>query len=603
MPAADGIVYLADLAGVPQRGLVRSVSWTLEERDDSTNRLTVEVPLGDASDVTADRELLLAGRRFVITSVLKNKAARIATLAADEVQVELASDPLATYGLAGDLLSTALTKALAGSRWEPGEIDDNTGTYYADFENITALDAVRFLVQQSRLRAVFDSSTRIVHLRDMSAVDADRVFTYGAGVDGIDRTEEAPTFTVIYPTGRDGLTIEGVNQGLPYVEDFGWYTAQGVPIDVARERFRRVEYWTDERYIYNENLRRAALARLAVSAYPAITYSVSVDSAKAVGLVLGHPVWVVDHELGLKLTAQVAAVTRTQDASEVQVELGFLPPSQSTITSGLDVGDSTPSESGEALFQTKNQTAVTLGPVAVPVLQVEVNVYADTGFQVGVVAVVEITAPGLLSGYFLLNGSRLDVAPRQTAATGWVTLGLPFLITPVVAGATALDFYLQVDSGAGIVHPLGAEIYITARGAYGGITHERPDRTVRDEIRHWLDLAAPGDVVSVDVGLPITVGPSDAIDLAAVLAVTDGLVTWRPMPLWSITSGDVLTMWGGAAAAEYTIQADTGVTAALVLDQSGGGTWDLSVVLGLNPGTHDCLIVETGVEFDVEVSE
>jgi hypothetical protein len=598
--SAGRTVYLADLRGDPLRSLVGGVSWTLEDRDDSTNRLTVEAPLAQAEGVVVDQELLLAGRRFGIVSVGKSKSGRLAVIEADEVQAELASDPLPVYALDGAYLSAALAEALAPSRWTPGQIDDNTGSYYSEFEGITVMDALAFLTQQSGLRAVFDSHSRVVHLRDMSRVEPDRVFTYGAGVSDIDKTDQAPTYTVIYPTGRDGLTIEGVNDGLPYVEDYGWYTAQGVPLDAARERFRRVEYWEDDRYIYDENLKRAALARLAVSAYPQIAYKVVADGAKTSGLELGSPVWVVDQELGLKLAARVAAITRTQDPSTVDLELGFLPPSQTSVQPGGDVGDSNTGDAAGALFQVKNQAAVQLGADPVVVLSAEINIYADTGLEVGVVAVAEIKAAGLLSGYFLLNGSKLDVQPKQTSAQGWATLGLPFMVTPVVAGPTALDFYLAVEGGSGVVAPLGAEMFIAARGAYGGIKHERPDRTVREDIRRWLDLPALGDSAGAVVGLPVLVAAADAISLPGRLAVADQVASWRPMPLWSVTSGCVLGLWGGKPGEEFTVRADTGVTGALALDADGAGSWDLKALLGLNEGIHDCVILETGVAFDVE---
>lgn len=80
----------------------------------------------------------------------------------------------------------------------------------------------------------------------------------------------------------------------------------------------------------------------------------------------------------------------------------------------------------------------------------------------------------------------------QTCAEGYVTIGLPFLITNVSSNdQTTLDLYLK-HGGAGSLAINDAQIYISAKGAYGGITNERPDRRVVDAVerfkREWRNV-------------------------------------------------------------------------------------------------------------------
>ena len=105
---------------------------------------------------------------------------------------------------------------------------------------------------------------------------------------------------------------------------------------------------------------------------------------------------------------------------------------------------------------------------------------------------VKTTTAGLLEGYFLLNGEKAGPRIMQTCAEGYVTIGLPFLITNVSSNdQTTLDLYLK-HGGAGSLAINDAQIYISAKGAYGGVTNERPDRRVVDAVerfkREWRNV-------------------------------------------------------------------------------------------------------------------
>lgn len=596
MTSQDRTVVLVDLTGNPVQALVEGVSWRLEDRADSTSRLTVELPLATAPSIVSDMELVVLRRRFAVARLDADRSSGLVQVEADEVQVELASANRASYKLQGVGLEMALTMALAGTGWAVGDLARTGGAYWADFTDIVVADALTFLAQQSGLSVRFDSMRRKVSLVDPGGGEPGRVFTYGVGVAGIKKTEEPPTVTVLYPTGADGMTIENVNEGKPYIEDFSWYVNRGVPLDVARARFSKVEHWSDERYTWAGNLLTAARQRLKTRAYPAISYEVQVEGADAEGLSLGDPVWVVDSGLGVKVSAVVSAVVQTFETSLVDLVLGTLP--ETSDTSGA--GDSTESHEA-ALFQVKNPVAVALGSTPLPVLRSSASVYTDTAFKVGVIVTVDVTTAGTLRGFFMLNGNRLDVQPSQTVGVGAVTWGLPFLISPVVAGETTFDLYMSIDGGAGSVGALRAEMYIEVRGAYGGMTHTRPDTDVQDFIPEgWFALAYPTDTVGVWVGDPVAVQVADAPSLTVSMAPTDNLVSWIPVPSWQV-SGAVLTIWDGLPGQTFTLAASGGAGLPVVLDADGAGSWDLGVLFGLPPGTYPGQIVHTGVEFSFTV--
>lgn len=517
MRAAD-VVTLVGLDGVPVRSLSARAHWVLEERSDSTNRLTVDVPLSDAAGVTSDMELLLGSRRYKIAQIDRSRASSTATVTADEAQVELADWSIASLSLDGATLANATAMAVAGTMWSPGTSPSGY-SLYAALEGKTALECLNIFAGQTGLVLRFDSINRMVSFDYPNTNTRDRVFTYAAGLDGVEKTEVAPAATVIYPYGADGMTIAGVNAGVEYLEDFSWYTSLGLSLEEARERFTKRVTWTDERYIYPANLLTAAQAKLDVSAHPQISYTLKPSIAlKTSDLVLGDRVWVVDETLDMKLAATVTAITRSSDGRDDEIGLEYLPPTSATADDTL--GDSTAaSSSSQVKFQAKNTQAIDLSATHAIVLAMDINVYAATDFEINLSLRVEHTAAGLLDGYFLLDGEQLDPLIMETCDVGWVTVGLPVLQTQVQPGAKTLRLYLS-SSGSASVPAYGCEMYVRTSGAYGGLSNGAPAPKATDAIdAAWIDLVG-SDAAGVVSDGPLRVSVADTVG-AFELTVTD----------------------------------------------------------------------------------
>lgn len=77
--------------------------------------------------------------------------------------------------------------------------------------------------------------------------------------------------TRLYPIGKDGLTIESVNNGLPYIEDHRF-----TDFDICK-------IWRDERYTNAQSLKDDAIAKLATMAAPIRSYTCKIiDLAKTI---------------------------------------------------------------------------------------------------------------------------------------------------------------------------------------------------------------------------------------------------------------------------------------------------------------------------------
>lgn len=595
------VPVLTNLAGDPVRALGGETVWELEDREDSTNRLTLDVPLDESTDVVTDAEILFRGRRFKITETNRRRNGALTEIVADEAQVELSDFDLAVYKLNGTRLSVALSKALAGSLWKSAGVHDDTGTYYADFENETISRLLLFLQSQSKQWLRFDSVNRTVSLVEDKPAPLDRVFTYGVGVSDVEKNSTAPLATVIEPTGRGGMTIENVNGGNREVEDFSWYTGLGIPLARARARFTKKQFWADDRYVYAMNLLNDAKAKLAQLAHPQINYRVQADSGMVDGVRLGDRVWVVDEELGVKLATRVVRLVTSNDSAKDQLELDYLPRSFGSIRSGAD-GDSTDPGIDMVQFQVKNETPVTLGQAPVRVLDSTVQVIADTAFQVGVTVRLETTANALIEGYFLLDGARIDPEIKQTAVAGWWSFGLPFLVTQVTEGSKTFDFYLSVSAGAGTVPLRGAEMFIVTRAALGGLSNKRPDRSVHDHIGRWLELSGPRDQVTVL--FPSDVGGAFAEHVGAWFAPIPApadVATPMFQPEFTLAGG-VIHLTGMLPGQVFTIRIEDALGArvgedAFTADASGEYSLDMVAEFGMMPGAFDGTLLEFSQTF------
>ena len=116
--------------------------------------------------------------------------------------------------------------------------------------------------------------------------------------------------------------------------------------------------------------------------------------------------------------------------------LDYVPPSF-TVATDPPSGDTDNTEQ-ESVFQAFTMDDFTLGSTAQRVLPVQLDVYADTWLEVYACLNVKTTTAGELDGYWLLNGEKAGARIQQACEVGWVTIGLPFLITNVSVPMTRL---------------------------------------------------------------------------------------------------------------------------------------------------------------------
>lgn len=591
------VAYLCGLDGKPIRAVNDVSKWTVDERIDSTNRLIVDTSLTEARDIVSDMELVFNSRRYVVTQVDRARGDGIAELTADECQSEMANIELETFKCENLRFTDAVSKVLEPTLWTVGTIETDRRVY-ADLQGKKVTDLLQWLANLADLRLSFDSYNRVVDFLKPLPSTPSRLFTYGDNLDDIKKTETPPTCTVLHPIGANGLTVRGVNNDNELVEDFGWYVNLGLSETEARKRFTKRQEWQDERYTIAANLLADAKKKLSVTAYPTISYDLAaVDDIH--GLRLGEIVAVWDEPLQAKVVTKVSVIHHSSGHDDDSVTLDYVPPSFTIDTDTLS-GD-TDNTKQESVFQAFTMDDFTLGSTAQRVLPAQLDVYADTWLEVYACLNVKTTTAGELDGYWLLNGEKAGARIQQACNVGWTTIGLPFLITNVPANdSLTLDLYLS-HTGAGSISKNDGQVFIRAKGAYGGISNERPDTRVVDAVSRFMDsIRNVSDLATVSFPELYEMPVADPVErfMGSMRAVTD---TLQPF-VWLSDDKHTISVSNVENGIVFTLANDAFTWTAGMPPVTGGSTsLDVSTVQGVPSGTYRLTIVELGVGVTVTI--
>lgn len=487
----DDVAYLFDLNDVPLYAFSENVLWETEDLKSSTNQLILTVPIDEGRGITTEQDIYFRGRMYTISETDHSKNDREITLICDERQAKLAGVNIPNFTIKDSTLAAAAQKALPErTGWKVLFAAEDTRTYNAELLNSSSMLCLRFLENQSGTRLMFDSAKKEISFVKDQQVFFDGVFRYGLNVSNITKNETQPQATVLYPFGKDGMTIEGFTDGKKYIENFDWYLSLGMTLQKAREKFTKESVWTDERYIYSGNLFRDAQKKLAGMAQPQLNYKLDNPEPGLSGIAISTFVYVQDEELKLKIKTEVGRIKRSKNPEEDEIELDYIPPSFGSVETEF-TGDSSGKANETSYFLVKNQTDVTLGATPISVLVSSITVYSATAFEMGLAALLEVTTGGLLEGYFLMDGNKLPFEFKQTVAAGWHTLGIPFVTPGIQAGTRSLYVYMKMTTGAAKISKERCEFYVKAQGVYGGASNDRPDQTLQELIEQPPNIIMP----------------------------------------------------------------------------------------------------------------
>ena len=341
------LVWIDDVAGaqvgVIGRGAVALVSDVVL---DQAETLTVRLPLNHPKSylIAPDAGLRHRGRRYRIWKVDRRRRD-------SELMLEVTANAdwyqLGAIDYPGNLSIVEASPVIGaaeildpyGLDWT---VDRNrtlrTGEFSLDQSNMSLLALCRLWAKITGTFLAFDTLNHTVAWLAERGTNNPASFRVGRNLTAVTHRRTPPKITRLWPSGRDNLTIAGVNGGVPYIEDLSYYTAQGLSLAEARARHTRQQRWTDSSIVDENNLLAAAQARLAAlsSAGDEVELSV-VDISSMTGIVELV-------EAGDTVTAQDPELDGEWQATVTRVQRDWLSPQRSRVelsTTTSLVGDPT----------------------------------------------------------------------------------------------------------------------------------------------------------------------------------------------------------------------------------------------------------------------
>lgn len=209
------------------------------------------------------------------------------------------------------LAADAANLALTGTGWTVG-FSDVTKLRTVKKSQCTVLDVFNEICTAYNCEVMFDSVNRQVLLHQKQGADRGVYFSEQLNLTSLQVQGNSREYvTRLYPVGKDGLTIAGVNNGQKYVSNYQYSTK----IVSA--------YWADSRYTNAQDLMEDAIERLEFLSRPTRAYSAGIVDLASVsdewGLLdfrLGDFITIISESSGVREQQRIVKIDRYLDEPE-----------------------------------------------------------------------------------------------------------------------------------------------------------------------------------------------------------------------------------------------------------------------------------------------
>jgi|GEM_PF-3756771 len=445
------------------------------------------------NQIYVEQEILYRGNRYVVRKVEETRQSDgylytfVECLSAF---VELNDrSKIGTIEFVNLATQNGINRILDGTGWTVGYVEPAAEEYLHSMKETdrTSLWLLRQFARITGYEIVFDSLNRVVHFVHETGRQTDEVIRYRKNLKEIRKTMEPPQATVLYPRGRGGLSIESVNGGIDFIEDYSWYTEElGLSLPEAKKRFRKDYVWEDNRFVYAGNLLREGQKQIKRLSRPQIAYETSVMYIGTNELDVGDYAYVIDDELGLRLSIRVVRILdRPGREWENEIEFNYLLPG----LGGSQVADGRADAEGkEETVIVQNESAITIGTSYQNLIEMSFTAYASTNLSAGVHLIGKASEKTVLTAYFTFRGQRIGPEIKQTVE-GWQTIGVPFSLLQIQDGSGFLLLYVKVDAGTFTIERNAAELYVKGLNLLGGAASGMPKGFVVEEVSFDQALA------------------------------------------------------------------------------------------------------------------
>lgn len=230
---------------------------------------------------------------------------------------ELEAKPWNTFSVKDSTIKDAAQLALAGTGWTVGE-STVTKKRNAGMMRLSSLGVIQKLCTAFMCECVYDTKNKTVSFYEQAGEDKGVYFTHSLNLKKMTRKDSSyDYYTRIIPVGENGITIEDVNDGKNYLENFQYSSKI------------RTYIWVDESYTSKQALKDDAEKKLADMSKPLVSYSADViDLAKQkpeynlLSFNVGDTIHLFDEATQIQDTQRIVKMTEyPQDPSKNTCEL------------------------------------------------------------------------------------------------------------------------------------------------------------------------------------------------------------------------------------------------------------------------------------------
>ena len=200
------------------------------------------------------------------------------------------------YDVIETLLPNALAKVVKDTRWTISYKSSLGDKVTYAIGQSTPYEILLQIKEDFSLEYFFDTKKRVCYVYDNMGADRGVAFMNELKLKQLGRQGQSYDFaTVLYPIGKDGLTIATVNNGKPYVENYNYCNKT------------LTKYWIQEDIEYPEELKLAAENYLEYISTPIVSYSVELSSLPE-GVTLGDTIILIDKIKRIKQKQRVVKI-------------------------------------------------------------------------------------------------------------------------------------------------------------------------------------------------------------------------------------------------------------------------------------------------------
>ena len=211
---------------------------------------------------------------------------------------ELKMTVVPTYDVIETLLPNALAKVVKNTRWTISYKSTLGDSVTYAIGQSTPYEILLQIKEDFSLEYFFDTKRKICYVYDNMGANRGMTFMNELKLKQLGRQGQSYDFaTVLYPIGKDGLTIATVNNGKTFIENFSYCNK------------RLEKYWVQNEIKYPEELKLAAEQYLESISTPIVSYSVELSSLPK-GISLGDTIILVDKIKRIKQKQRVVKIVQ-----------------------------------------------------------------------------------------------------------------------------------------------------------------------------------------------------------------------------------------------------------------------------------------------------